>query len=61
MFRLSYRGVTPEGVTPEGVILDLLIEMKAADRYFLETGYQWQDLDFVQQKKLIEVEKEQLK
>ena len=56
MFKPSYRGITPEGV-----ILDLLIEMKTADRYFLETGEQWQDLDLIQQRKLIEVEKEQLK
>lgn len=41
-------------------LVDALIEMKAADRCFLETGKQWEDLSKIEQRKVIEVVKEEL-
>lgn len=45
-----------ESKTLEGAVFSVLLEMKAADRYFLETGEQWNDLGTVEQRKLIEFE-----
>lgn len=47
-------------LTVEDRILDLMIELKTADRYFLETGEQWEDLDNIQQRRLIDSEREAL-
>lgn len=44
----------------ESYIVDALIEMKAADRCFLETGRQWEDLSTTEHKKVIELVKEEL-
>lgn len=41
-------------------MINVLLEMKAADRCFLETGKQWDDLTNVEQRRVIDVIRQEL-